>query len=141
MVKLEDVLSSKIIKYSKEAIIVQEIMMKISYNTINESIKKILNLDVIHSDDGILSISDNAYFAAQYRPFLIHPLAKLIFELSKNENDDNCLHLLKKMFLRIPPKIMDQKWKIALLHGLYVQGFYNDEIGRASCRERVFRAV
>lgn len=128
MIELSSVLPEKVITYAKYTVTLQETLMSILPSTIQKSLDKILELPLIHTLEGVKNIANNILLTAQYRPFSISSLAKLSIELKKaGQSNDNKLKELTSIFLIIPVKILDEKWKVVFLYEGYKNGLFTDE--------------
>lgn len=128
MIKLNTVLPEEVITAAKFTVTLQETLMSILPSTIQKSFDIIMELPLISTLEGVKNIANNILLAAQYRPFSISSLAKLSVELKKaGQSNDNKLAELNSIFLIIPVKILDEKWKVVFLYEGHKQGLFTDE--------------
>lgn len=128
MIELSTVLPEEVITAARYTVKLQETLMSINPSTIQDSLNTILKLPLIRTLEGVKNIANNILLASQYRPFSISSLAKLSIELKKSGNSsDNQLENLNSIFLIIPAKILDEKWKVVFLYEGHKQGLFTDE--------------
>lgn len=129
MIQLNSVLPEDVITQAKYTVTLQETLMSIEPSTIQKSFQIIFNLPLIRSYQGVKNIANNILLAAQYRPFSLESLAELSIKLNNagKESDDNKLNELNSVFLTIPVKILDEKWKVAFLYVAHNKGLFSDD--------------
>ena len=127
MSELSDILPKNVIMEANDTIKMQESLMGITSSTINDCFLLIMGLPFIHSSEGIRNIANNILLAVQYRPFSLDYLVDVSVLLHGKIADDNCLSKLNSIFLDIPVKILDEKWKVAFLHAAYIKGLFKDD--------------
>ncbi|OHS97167.1 hypothetical protein TRFO_36698 [Tritrichomonas foetus] len=127
MIDLHTILPEDILNEAQNTVTLQEAIMSITPSTVDTSFQVIMNLPFINSYDGVKNIANSILLAAQYRPFSLKSLAELARKLHDQISSENKLGNLNSVFLDIPVKILDEKWKVAFLREAYVQGLFTDD--------------
>lgn len=99
--------------------------MSLTKEALPTALATILGLPFKLTSDGVLTLTNNILLSVQYRPYNL-PQAALLMKALVDSGDDH-MPELKRSLLKIPARIIEEKWRLALIHEVYCLGVYTDD--------------
>jgi hypothetical protein len=127
MIPLCSVIPQSVLDVAQFTVTLQELLMALTDDSIPSAIEQILSLPFRNSHEGVLTLTNNLLLAIQYRPYHLFSIARLAKSLCDLSAPDNHFGELKQLMLRIPAKIIDEKWRLALIREELALGLYTDD--------------
>jgi hypothetical protein len=120
MIDLADVLES-----ARNTVVLQELLMSLTIDALPTALATILRLPFKLTSDGVLALTNNILLSVQYHPYNLPQAALLIKALVESGEDH--LAELKRFLLKIPARIVEEKWRLALIHEVYCLAVDTDD--------------
>lgn len=127
MVELTSVLPADVLESARKTVDLQEALMSITDESFSSAVELIMGLPFIHRADGVRTLTNNLLLGVKYRPFHLSIMARLFGALVERAGPDNCLIELKHFLLLIPVKVIDERWRLAMIHECWCIGVLSDQ--------------
>jgi ankyrin repeat protein len=127
MVELSTVLPHHVIASANNTIVLQECLMALEDSTFDSALDLVTSLPFKLSSEGVMILTNNLLLAVQYRPFRLSLIARLTKTMIDISGEEDHLDEIRVFLKKIPPRIVDEKWRLALIHELLCLEVFNDD--------------
>jgi hypothetical protein len=127
MIDLASVLPAPVLAAANDTVLLQEALMRLTEPLVPATIETILSLPFKNSSEGVLTLTNNFLLTVQYRPYSLRLVASIIKTLVGLSSPDNHFSEIKYCLLKIPPRVVDEKWRLALVHETLFIGVFNED--------------